>query len=157
MLYFPMDFRDLTLDGLIDTGAHSSAKPEADLMKIRLLAPQSIVKEGPAPSFQVMVANGKTPKSTVKLKFEVRDIEFHEIFMVMGKLASPIIGLMFLQRNHTVLEMRQGILNFLHFSIQLKTADHKYSNVMEPLLTPDDVTIPPNDDTVVKMQSQIYA
>ena len=114
MLYFPMDFGELTLDGLIDTGAHSSAIPEADLRKIRLLATQSIVKEGPAPSFQIMVANGdlETPKSTVELKFEVGDIEFHEIFIVMEKLSSPIIGLMFLQRNHTVLDMRQGILNF---------------------------------------------
>ena len=91
MLYFPMDFGELTLDGLIDTGAHSSAIPEADLRKIRLLAPQSIVKEGPAQSFQIMVANGdlETPKSTVELKFEVGDIEFHEIFIVMGKFSSP--------------------------------------------------------------------
>ena len=58
ILYFPMDFGELTLDGLIDTGAHSSAIPEADLSKIRLLVPQSIVKEGPAPSFQILVANG---------------------------------------------------------------------------------------------------
>ena len=80
MLYFPMDFGELTLDGLVDTGALSSAIPEADLRKIRLLAPQSIVKEGPAPNFQIMVANGQleTPKSTVELKFEVGDIEFHE-------------------------------------------------------------------------------
>ena len=85
MLYFPMDFGELTLDGLVDTGALSSAIPEADLRKIRLLAPQSIVKEGPAPNFQIMVANGQleTPKSTVELKFEVGDIEFHEIFIVM--------------------------------------------------------------------------
>ena len=159
MLYFPMDFGELTLDGLIDTGAHSSAIPEADLRKIRLLAPQSIVKEGPAPSFQIMVANGdlETPKSTVELKFEVGDIEFHEIFIVMEKLSSPIIGLMFLQRNHTVLDMRQGILNFPFFSMQLKTADHKYSNVMEPILNPEDITIPPNGRTIIPIQSQIYA
>ena len=159
MLYFPMDFGELTLDGLIDTGAHSSAIPEADLRKIRLLAPQSIVKEGPAPSFQTMVANGdlETPKSTVELKFEVGDIEFHEIFIVMEKLSSPIIGLMFLQRNHTVLDMRQGILNFPFFSMQLKTADHKYSNVMEPILNPEDITIPPNGRTIIPIQSQIYA
>ena len=70
MLYFPMDFGELTLDGLVDTGALSSAIPEADLRKIRLLAPQSIVKEGPAPNFQIMVVNGQleTPKSTVELK-----------------------------------------------------------------------------------------
>ena len=117
MLYFPMDFGELTIDGLIDTGAHSSAIPEADLRKISLLAPQSIVKEGPAPTFQIMVANGQleTPKSTVELKFEVGDIEFYETFIVMEKLTGPIIGLMFLQRNHTVLDMRQGILNFPYF------------------------------------------
>ena len=73
MLYFPMDFGELTLDGIIDTGAHSSAIPEADLRKTRLLAAQSIIKEGPVPSFQIMIANGdlETPKSTVELKFEV--------------------------------------------------------------------------------------
>ena len=48
MLYFPMDFGQLTLDGLVNTRALSSAIPEADLRKIRLLAPQTIVKEGPA-------------------------------------------------------------------------------------------------------------
>ena len=159
MLYFPMGFGELTLDGLIDTGAHSSAIPEADLRKIRLLAPQSIVKEGPAPSFQILVANGdlETPKSTVELKFEAGDIEFHEIFIVMEKLSSPINGLIFLQRNHTVLDMRQGISNFPYFSMQLKTADHKYSNVLEPILNPEDVKIPPNDHAVIPIQSQIYA
>ena len=50
MLYFPMDFDELTLDGLVDTGALSSAIPEADLRKIRLLAPQSIIKERQHPT-----------------------------------------------------------------------------------------------------------
>ena len=118
MLYIPMDFGELILDDLIDTAALSSAIPEADLRKIHLLAPQSIRKEGSAPSFQIMAANGnlETPKSTVELKFEVGHIQFHETFIVMAKLSSPIIGLMFLQRKHTVLDMRQGILNFPYFS-----------------------------------------
>ena len=42
MIYFPLDFGELTIDGLIDTGAPSSAIPEADLRKIRLLAPQYV-------------------------------------------------------------------------------------------------------------------
>ena len=147
MLYFPMDFGELTLNGLVDTGALSSAIPEADLRKIRLLAPQSTVKVGPAPNFQIMVANGQleTPRSTVELKFEVGDIDFHEIFIVMEKLTSPLIGLSFLQRNNTILDMRQGVLNFPFFSMQLKTADHKYTNVMEPICIREDVTIPSND------------
>ena len=158
MLYFPMVFGELILAGLVDTGALSSAIPEADLRKIRLLAPQSIVKEGPAPNFQIMVANGQleTPRSTVELKFEVGDIEFHEIFIVMEKLTSPLIGLSFLQRNNTILDMRQGVLNFPFFSMQLKTADHKYTNVMEPICIREVVTIPPNDRHPVLMASQLY-
>ena len=158
MLYFPMDFGEQTTDCLIDFGALSSAIPEADLTKIRLLAPQSIVKEGPAQTCQIMVANGQleTPKSTVELRFEVGDIEFHETFIVMEKLTGPIIGLMFLQWNHTVLDMRQGILNFPYFSMQLKTADHIFSNVLEPILNSDDVTLPPNDRILVEIKSQIY-
>ena len=49
MLDFPMDFGELKIDGLIDTGALSSAIPEADLRKIRLLAPHTILNEGPPP------------------------------------------------------------------------------------------------------------
>ena len=108
MLYFPMDFGELTIDGLIDTEALSSAIPEMDLRKIRLLFPQSVVRESPPPNFQIMVAKGQleTPRGTIELKIEVGDI-----FIVMEHLTGPIIGLMFLQRNHTVLDMRQGILN----------------------------------------------
>ena len=146
-LYFPMDFGELTLDGFVDTGALSSAIPDADLRRIRSLAPQTIVKEGPAPNFQIMVANGQleNPKSTVELKFEVGDIEFHEIFIVMEKLTSPLFGLSYLQRNNTILDMRQGFLTFPFFSMQLKTADHKYTNVMERICIREDVTITPND------------
>ena len=158
MLYFPMDFGELTIDGLIDTGALSSAIPEMDLRKIRLLSPQSVIREGPPPNFQILVANGQleTPKSTIELKFEVGDIEFHEIFILMENLTGPIIGLMFLQRNHTVLDMRQGILNFPFFSMQLKTADHKYSNVLEPILNPAEITIPPNDRVLIRTNSLLY-
>ena len=103
MLYFPMDFGDMTIDGLSDTGALSGAIPELDLRKIRLLSPQSVIREGPLPNFQIMVAHGQleTTKSTIELKFEVGDIEFHAIFIVMEHLTGPIIGLMFLQRNHS--------------------------------------------------------
>ena len=161
MLCFPMDFGELTMDGLIDTGALSSAIPEIpemDPRKIRLLSPQSVIREGPPPNFQIMVANGQleTPKSTIELKFEVGDIEFHEIFIVMEHLTGPIIGLMFLQRHHTVLDMRHGILNFTFFSMQLKLADHKDSHVLEPILNPTEITIPPNDRVLIRTNSLLY-
>ena len=44
MLYFPIDFVELTIDGLIDTGALSSATAVPGFRKIRLSATQPMVK-----------------------------------------------------------------------------------------------------------------
>ena len=128
------------------------------LQKIRLLSPQSVFREGSPPNFQIMVANGQleTPKSTIELTFEVRDLEFHDIFIVMENLTGLIFGLMFLQRNHTVLDMLQRTLNFPIFSMQLKTADHRYSNVLEPILNPAEITIPPNDRVLIRTTPLVY-
>ena len=160
MLYFPMDFGELNIDGLIDTGALSGAIPEADLRKIRLLAPHTILYEGPPPEFQIMVANGQleAPIATVELQFEVGDITFREKFIVMTNLTSPLIGLLFLQRNSTILDMRQGILNFPFLSMQLKNEDRTYPNVIEPIINPVE-TIPilqPGKRTTIWVKSQIY-
>ena len=80
-----MDFGELNIDGLIDTGVLSSAIPEADLRKIRSLAPHKILNEGPPPELKIMVANGQleAPIATVELQFEVGDIIIKEKFIVM--------------------------------------------------------------------------
>ena len=131
-----MDFGELNIDGLIDTGALSSAISEADLGKIRFLAPHTILNEGPPPEFQIMVANGQleAPIATVGLQFEVGDITFREKFIVMTNFTSPLIGILFLQLNSTILDMRQGILNFPFFSMQSKNEYRTYPNVIEPIL-----------------------
>ena len=123
MLYFSMDFGKLNIDGLIDTGALSSANLKADLRKIRLLAPQTVLNEGPSVEFQIMVANGQleSPIATVELQFEVGDNTFREIFIVKTNLTSPLIGLLFPQRNSTKLDIGQGILNFPSFQCNRKT------------------------------------
>ena len=158
VLYFPMDFGELNIDGLIDTGALSSALPEADLRKIRLLAPHAMLNEGPPPEFQIMVANGQleAPIATVELQFEVGDITFREKFIVMRNLTSPLIVLLLLQRNSTILDMRQGILNFPFFSMQLKNEDRAYPNVIEPILNPVETTLKPGKRTTIWVKSQIY-
>ena len=153
-----MDFGELNIDGLIDTGALSRAFPEADLRKIRLLAPHTILNEGPPPEFQTMVANGQleAPVATVELQFEVGDITFREKFIVMTNLTSPLIGLLSLQRNNTILDMRQGILNFPFFSMQLKSEDRTYPNVIEPIISPLDTILQQGQRTTVWVKSQIY-
>ena len=128
MLYFPKHFGKLIIDGLLDTGALSSAIPETHFRKFRLLAPHTVLCESPPPEFQIMVANGKleAPIATVEFQFEVGDITFREKFTFMTNITSPLIGLLFLQRNSTIIDMRQGILNIPLFSMQLKNEDRTY-------------------------------
>ena len=158
ILYFPMDFGELNSDGLIDTGALSSAIPEANLSKIRLLAPHTLLNEGPPPEFQIVVANGQleAPIATVELQFEVGDIKLREKFLVVTNLTSPLIGLLFLQRNSTILDMRQRNLNFPFFSMQLKNEDRTYPIVIEPILNPVETTLQPGKRTTIWVKSQIY-
>ena len=103
-----MDIGELNFDGLIVTGALSGAIPEADLRKLRILAPHTKLNEGPPPEFQIMVANGQLEATiaTVEMHFEVGDFTFREKFSVLTNLTSLLIGLLFLQRNSTILDMR---------------------------------------------------
>ena len=157
MLYFPMDFGELTIDGLIDTGALSSAIPEADFRKLRILAPHTTLNEGPPPELQIMVSNGQleAPIATVELQIEGGDITFREKFIVMTNLTSPLIGLLFLQRNSTILDMRQGILNFPFCSMQFKNEDRTYPNVIEPILNPVKTILQPGKRTAIWVKPQI--
>ena len=103
-------------------------------------------------------SNGQleAPIATVILHFEVGDITFREKFIVMTNLTSPLIGVFFLQRNSTILDMRQGILNFPFFSMQLKNDDRTHPNVNEPTLNPVETTLQPGKRTTIWVKSQIY-
>ena len=92
-----------------------------------------------------MVANGEleAPIAKVELQFEVGELTFREKFIVKTNLTSPLIGLSFLQRNSTILGMRQGILNFPFFSMQFKIEDPTYPNTFEPILNPVETVLQP--------------
>ena len=40
--------------------------------------------------------------------------------------------------------------------MQLNTADHRYSNVLEPILSPTEINIPPIDRVLVRTNSLLY-
>ena len=52
--------------------------------------------------------------------------------------------------------MRQGILNFPFFSMQLQTAGYRYSNVLEPILNPAETTIAPKNKVLIRTNSLLY-
>ena len=105
-----------------------------------------------------MIANGQleAPISTKEVQFEVGDLTFREKFIGLTNLTSLLIGLLFLQRNSTLLDMRQGILKFPFFSMQVKNEDHTYPNVIEPKLNPVETILQPGKRTTIWVKSQIY-
>ena len=151
MYYIPMDFKKLTLDGLIDTGALTSAISEQDLNKIKLLASEAIKETGPPPNFQIMVANGQleVPIGTVLLEFEVADFMLKESFIIMKNLPNPLIGLCFLRRNNAIFDVTQGILTFPYLSMQLKPATQTSIRQATPLFAENNYTLQPGETLAI--------
>ena len=151
MYYIPMDFEKLTLDGLIDTGALTSAISEQDLNKIKLLANEAIKETGPPPNFQIMVANGQleVPIDTVLLEFEVADFMLKENFIIMKNLPNPLIGLCFLRRNNAIFDVTQGILTFPYLSIQLKPENQTAIRQATPLFAENTYTLRPGETLAI--------
>ena len=151
MYYIPMDFEKLTLDGLIDTGALTSAISEQDLNKIKLLANEAIKETGPPPNFQIMVANGQleVPIGTVLLEFEVADFMLKENFIIMKNLPNPLIGLCFLRRNNAIFDVNQGILTFPYLSMQLKPDTQTAIRQATPLFAENTYTLQPGETLAI--------
>ena len=146
-----MDFEKLTLDGLIDTGALTSAISEQDLNKIKLLANEAIKETGPPPNFQIMVANGQleVPTGTVLLEFEVADFMLKENFIIMKNLPNPLIGLCFLRRNNAIFDVTQGILTFPYLSMQLKPDTQTAIRQATPLFAENTYTLRPGETLAI--------
>ena len=151
MYYMPMDFEKLTLDGLIDTGALTSAISEQDLNKLKLIANEAIKDTGPPPNFQIMVANGQleVPTGTVLLEFEVADFMLRENFIIMKNLPNPLIGLCFLRRNNAVFDVTQGILTFPYLSMQLKPDTQVTMRQATPLFAENTYTLQPGETLAI--------
>ena len=151
MYYIPMDFEQLTLDGLIDTGALTSAISEQHFNKIKLFASEAIKKTGPPPNFQIMVANGQleVPVGTVLLEFEVADFMLKENFTIMKNLPNPLIRLCFVRRNNASFDVTQGILTFPNLSMQLKPDAQIAIRQATPLFAKNTYTLQPGEKLAI--------
>ena len=146
MLYVPLDFENNhTVDALVDSGAFVSAMAQDELETLKQKAPNNILRIDEPPQFQIQVANGQLEKpiSTATLKFEIGDNGFAEHFVVMKKLAGPIIGLHFMRNNSVVIDTTHGLLHFPHLTMQAKTASSETSTKPQPVIVDQALAIPP--------------
>ena len=117
--------------------------------KIKQKAPNNIFKIDNPPNFQIQVANGQLekPLSTATLRFENGDNTFAEHFVVMKNLTGPIFGMHFMRNNSVVIDTTQGLIHFLHLTMQVKTASSQTTTKPQPVITDEALTIPPPTTT----------
>ena len=89
------------------------------------------------------------------MQIEVVDTTFREKFIVLTNLTSSLIGLLFLQGNIIILDMRQGIPNF-PLPLQMKHEGRIFTNVNEPIQNPVETIKQQNKWTTPCEKSQIY-
>ena len=146
MLYVPLDFENNhTVDALVDSRAFVSAIAQDELETIKQKTPNNILKTDEPPNYQIQVANGQfeKPISTATLKSEVRENGFAEHFVVMKKITGPVVGLHFLRNNSVVNDTTHGRIHFPHLTMQVKTASIETTTKPQPVITDEDLTIPP--------------
>ena len=122
-----MDFNNLSVNALVDSGALVNCLPKSELQKIKSVSPDNILKEMDPPAFKLQVANGdiETPTKTVQLQFELGDWTFKETFIVATKMTGPILGLTFLKNNSAILDVSQALLHFPHLTYAIAADDNE--------------------------------
>ena len=122
-----MDFNNISVDALVDSGALVNCLPESEYHKIKSVSPDNILKEMDLPTFKLQVANGdiETPTKTVQLQFELGDWKFKETFIVATKMTGPILGLTFLKNNSALLDVSQALLHFPHLTYAIFADDNE--------------------------------
>ena len=145
MLFAPMDFQDLTLHALLDSGAFGNCISETDYNKVLQMSPKDIVKEWEPPPFKLQVANGdiETPTKTIILQFEIGDWNFKETIIVAKRLTGSILGLTFLKNNCAILDVSQGLLHFPNLTYSSGTDKYTRNRKLHKVQTKNPLTIPP--------------
>ena len=146
MLFAPMDFNNLSVDALFDSGALVNCLPESKLQKNKSVSPDNILKEMDPPAFKLQVANGdiETPTKTVQLQFELGDWTFKETFVVATKMTGPILGLTFLKNNSAILDVSQALLHFPHLTYAIAVDDNETVSRHHKVIIKKQLTIMPD-------------
>ena len=146
MLFAPMDFNNLSVDALVDSGALVNCLPESELQKIKSVSPDNILKEIDPPAFKLQVANGdiETPTKTVQLQFELGDWTFKETFIVATKMTGPILGLTFLKNNSAIQDVSQALLHFPHLTYAITAENNETVSRHHKVTIKNQLTIMPD-------------
>ena len=153
MLYLPLEFEKLTMDGLIDSGAFINAMSWSDYNAIKMNSDNCVIKEYPQPPFKIECANAQLeqPIATADIQFNIGTYTFTDTFVILSKTSFPIIGLNFMRNHQAVIDTANGTITFPHVAMTLAMTDEKKNCNPKQLqiMAEGNQTLPPQQTTTV--------
>ena len=152
MLYLPLEFGEITMDRLVESGAFINAMSWSDYKKFKMNSDICVIKEYPQPPFKFECANAQLeqPIATVDIHFNIGTYTFTDTFVILPKTSSPITGLNFLRNHQAVIDTANATINVPHVEMTLAFTD-EMKNCIQKLLrifTQCNQTLPPHQTTV---------
>ena len=125
MLLLPIEYSNVKIDALGDSGAYINAISERDAGKIKQGAKHCIISKAPPPPFKVQYGNAELeqPLATYTMRFKIGDYTFEETLIEMNQTSFPLIGLAFLRKHSAILDRAQVTIDFPKIQITLALKD----------------------------------
>ena len=153
MLYLPLEFGEITMDGLVDSGAFINAMSWSDYNAIKMNSDNSVIKEYPQPPFKIECANAQLeqPIATADIQFNIGTYTFTDTFVILSKTSFPIIGLNVMRNHQAVIDTANGTITFPHVEMTLAMTDEMKNCNPKPLqiMAEGNQTLPPQQTTTV--------
>ena len=153
MLYLPLEFGEITMDGLVDSGAFINAMSWSDYNAIKMNSDNCVIKDYPQPPFKIECANAQLeqPIATADIQFNIGTYTFTDTFVILSKTSSPIIGLNIMRNHQAVPDTANGTINFTHVEMTLAMTDEMKNCNPKPLqiLAEGSQTISPHQTSTV--------
>ena len=151
MLYLPLEFGEITMDGLVDSGAFINAMSWSDYNTIKMNSDNCVIKEYPQPPFKIECANAQLeqPIATADIQFNIGTYTFTDTFVILSKTSFPIIGLNFMRNHQAVIDTANGTINFPHVEMTLAMTDEMKKCNPKQIMVEGNQTLPPQQTTTV--------
>ena len=153
MLYLPLEFGEITMDGLVDSGAFINSMSWSDYNAIKMNSDSCVIKEYPQPPFKIECANAQLeqPIATADIQFNIETYTFTDTFVILSKTSFPIKGLNFMRNHQAVIDTANGTINFPHVEITLAMTDEMKKCNPKPLqiMAEGNQTLLPQQTTTV--------
>ena len=115
MLYLPLEFGEISMDELVDSGAFLNAMSCSDYIVIKMNSDSCVIKENLQRLFKIECENAQLdqPIATADIQFNIGTYTFTDTFVILSKTSFPISGLTTMRNHSSVINTANRTIKFL--------------------------------------------